>query len=266
MTTINTTTSITQDMISSFTWPIIINSGVTIILGSNISLNDNNQYFIINGSNIVFNGVNFIINFADIVNYPGLFQNNNLSNTNIIIQNIDIISNSSSLIDNAGWICQSGFLNGNVKFSKTNGIISNNSGGIFGQGCYNCSSINNYTSGNIGVYGGGIFGSYCVNCNCSDSYTCGNIGDYGGGIFGFGTNYISDGFSLSPTTILDQTGNPINQLFTANNYGTVNYSIVSNSYSLGSIGQYSGGIFGYFAYKCNVLNSYTIGNGTNKII
>jgi hypothetical protein len=266
MTTITTSLTLTADILATYTWPVIINSGVTITLGSNINLTSNSQYFIIGGSNVIFDGSIYKINLSSITNYAGLFQNNTLSYTNIILQNINMLCNGSTMIDDAAWICQSGFLNGQVKFSKTNGQISSNSGGIFGQGCYNCVSTNNYTSGTIETYGGGIFGSYCVNCSCSESYTSGPIGNYSGGIFGFGTNYIYNGISYSPSDILDQSGNQIiNPPTFSNNYGTVTTCTVSNSYSLGSIGQYAGGIFGYFAYKCLVSNCYSAGNGNNSI-
>ncbi len=266
MTTINTSLTLTADILATYIWPVIINSGVTITLGSNISLTSNTQYFIIGGSNVIFDGSIYKINLSGITNYTGLFQNNTLSYTNIILQNINLLCNGSTLIDSSGWICQTGFLNGQVKFSKTNGQISNNSGGIFGQGCYNCVSTNNYTSGAIETYGGGIFGSYCVNCTCSESYTSGPIGNYAGGIFGFATNYVYDGMITTPTEILDQSGTQIiNPPTFSNNYGTVTTCTVSNSYSLGSIGQYAGGIFGYFVYNCSVSNCYSAGNGNNSI-
>lgn len=265
MSTITTSITLTANILVSYTWPITINSGVTISLDSNINLNTNNQYFIIGGSNIIFDGKNYKIYISKTINYDGLFQNNNLVNSNIILQYLNIISNNSTISSTNGWICQSRFCNGTVKFSKTDGEIQINSGGIFGQGCYNCISINNFTSGTIGIYAGGIFGSYCLNCYCYDSYTFGNIGNYAGGIFGFGTNYIYDGISYNPTNIIDQDGNSINELTIPNNYGIVSTSSVSNSYSLGSIGQYAGGIFGYFAYNCNVFNSYSVGNGNNLI-
>lgn len=265
MSIITTSITLTTTILASYSWPITINSGVTITLGSNITLTTVNQYFIINGSNILFDGLTFNIYLSEISNYSGLFQNNNPVNTNIILQNLNVMSINSTISDTTGWICQTSFSNGTVKFSKTNGEISANSGGIFGQGCRNCISTNNYTSGIIGTYAGGIFGSYCVNCSCSESYTTGTIGDYAGGIFGFGTNYIYDGMSYSPVQIIDQSGNSINPLAVSNDYGLVTGSSVSNSYSLGSIGQYAGGIFGYFAYKCTVSNSYSAGNGDNSI-
>ena len=57
MSTITTSITLTGDILSSYTWPITINSGVTVTLGSDISLTSNSQYFIIGGSNVTFNGL-----------------------------------------------------------------------------------------------------------------------------------------------------------------------------------------------------------------
>jgi hypothetical protein len=262
--TISTSTLITSSTLSSYSWPVTINtSGVVVTLGSDITLTSSNQYFIIGGSNIIFAGSNFRVYLSNIGSYPGLIQNLTSTNINISILNLSVVSNGSTLSTGSGWVCQSFFLNGTINFCKSNGPISSNSGGIIGQGSYNCVSTNNYASGSIGEYAGGIFGSYCVNCSCSESYTSGSIGDFAGGIFGFGTNYTSDGSSYSPTQPLDQSGNPINPIGTANNFGTVTTCTVTNCYSLGSIGSNAGGIFGYFAYTCATTNSYSVGSGTS---
>ncbi len=269
MSTISTSTIINSTTLSTYTWPITIGTGgttpITVTLSSDITLTGNNQYFIIAGSNITFQGTNYRVNLSNIISYPGLIQNLTLSNTNILVTNLSVQSLGSTLIDGAGWVCQSFFLNGTVKFCKSSGLIGSNCGGIFGQGSYNCLSTNNYAAGSIGEFAGGIYGSYCTSCSCSESYTSGLIGSYAGGIFGFGTNYTFDGVNFSPVTPLDQSGNQINLLTTSNIFGTVTTCTVSNSYSLGNLGAYAGGIFGYFAYQCATVNSYSAGSGASTI-
>ena len=115
--TISTSTIITSSTLSSYSWPVTINtSGVVVTLGSDITLTSNNQYFIIGGSNITFVGSNFRVYISNVGSYPGLISNPNLTCTNITILNLLIISSGSTLSSGSGWVCQSGFLNGTVKF------------------------------------------------------------------------------------------------------------------------------------------------------
>jgi hypothetical protein len=245
--------------------PYTIPANSTVIINSSFGISDLAKYFIIGGSNVVIDGKFNSITIM-IQNYPGLVQNGTgltLSNyTNIVIKNLSILGNGGSLLANSGWFCQNNFSNGSLQFCKSNGTIPENSGGIFGSQCYNCTCTNCYSTGSINKYGGGIFGSYALNCNVSNSYSSGPIGTYSGGIFGFGTNYIWDGSNMSPTVINDQDGNPINIPSNPNNYViTATICTVFSSYSIGNIGSYGGGIYGYFAYKSNCKNSYSLGSG-----
>ena len=58
MSTITTSLTLTADILATYTWPITINTGVIVTLGSDITLTTANQYFIIGGSNITFTGSN----------------------------------------------------------------------------------------------------------------------------------------------------------------------------------------------------------------
>lgn len=237
----------------------LINTYTTIIFGASFTITNNTNFITISGSNIIIDGRNNTLTITS-NNFAGLIQNITNTNTNILIKNINIIS-TSALDSNGGWLCQSNFQNGNIVNCNSNGLISINGGGIFGQACYNCIATNCFSTGSIGQYAGGIFGSYSVNCKAISCYSIGTIGNYAGGIFGLGTNYTFDGSSYSPSVIVDQDGNAIANLGNPNNYGIITSSSAYNCYSVGSIGKYSGGIFGYFAYKSIVNNCYTLGNG-----
>ena len=281
-------------------WPVtIINSNaptttLSVQFTTNITLNAADQYFIAGSSNIIFEGNNTTFTIDTLTGYPGLIQNGTSVTTgysSIIIQNLTINGTTSTLSNKGGWFgqqyfgagassnsasnCSSlgpipsqgggifGYQTSNTTATRCNstGLIDTNAGGIFGYFSYVCSSVNCFSLGQIGLYSGGIFGPYTLNCTSNYSYSLGNIGDYAGGIFGFGTNYTNDGFSFTPTQIIDQSGNPINVPTDPNDFVIITTSSASGSYSMGSLGSYSGGIYGYFAYKSDVTNSYSIGNG-----
>ena len=268
MGSITSSTVITN--LSVLTWPLTISaSNITVTLGTDLTFNTLSQYFIIGAgiTNITIDGQNYNINMSGMVGYIGLVQNTNILNTNITIKNINVVCDSiSSLTATNGWLTGTAFVNGTILFCNSNGSIPVNGGGICGSNTYLTSCINCYSMGSIGQFSGGIFGPYSLNCNATNCYSSGNIGQYAGGIFGFGTNYIWDGTVYSPSDIVDQSGNPgINALNPLSAYSPVTIlSTVTSSYSLGSIGQYAGGIFGYFSYSVTVTNSFSAGTGTDS--
>lgn len=262
MSSITSNTTIKNSNLLSYIFPVTISAGVIVTLDGEINIT-NNQYFIIGGSNVKINGINNCTININVDNYSGLVQNTNGTYLNIIISNLSIKS-QYSINNGAGWICQSSFLNGKVINCNVSGAIGVNCGGIFGQSSSLCTSNNCFTIGTIGQYGGGIFGSYTTNCTATNCYSCGNIGNYGGGIFGFGTNYTYNGDNYSPSSILDQNGDQINILQSPNDFSIVNESNAICCYSNGNIGDYAGGIFGYFTYKSNAENCYSIGSGVGS--
>ena len=259
MGTIAANTTITDP--TAYTWPLTINAGITVTIGANLTITALNQYFIIGGSNVTITGQNYIITISSLTGYSGLVQNTNSTYLNVVINNLSVISSSSTILDGEGWICQSNFYNGIVSFCSSNGVIPTNGGGIFGTASCNSSATNCFSTGSIGLYAGGIFGSYCVNCTVNQSYSNGTIASYAGGIFGFGTNYTFDSSIYSPVQPIDQSGNTINPATIDTSACIVVLSTTINSYSTGSIGSYAGGIYGYFAYNSKATNSYTLGNG-----
>ena len=238
MTTISENTTITQDNIKGYTFPVYIenlntdSTTITITIGESITLS---SYFIVYGNYIIFDGGNingYIITISNVTNYPGLI--NNIGFTDITIENITVISDNSTLVAYGGWVGQSqfGIKNPSNNYQnvtpQANNIVSNcnstgdcindYSGGILGNYSYAvisyCSS-----SGSIGNGGGGIVGSYCI--GSSTTYysltttinycnSTGEIGDGAGGIAGTACFYVN----------------------------------VSNCSSSGSIGYYAGGILG----------------------
>ncbi len=245
--------------------PLVILSNTTVLIGISFSITNVNNYLQLNGSNITINGQSNTLTI-NVGSYQGFVQNNNTSNTNIIIQNLSVNSSSNNLANCGGWICQQGFCNGIISFCNSNGLIPENGGGIIGMQSYNCTLSNCFSTGLISTYAGGICGSYTQSCNVSNSYSTGLIGSYAGGIFGFGTNYNFDSITYSPTSPLDQSGNLLNNVLSNPSYSlSTTTSTVTACYSIGSIGNYAGGIFGYFAYNCSSSNCYTVGMGSGVL-
>jgi hypothetical protein len=222
---------LTQANISKYSWPLIINTGITVIFTENLTFNSKNHYFIINGSDIIIDGGNKTITIDGISDYFGLIKNgteNENGYGNIEIKNIGILSNNSTILYRGGWICQAFFGKGvllqNITISNcySNGFIGTGVGGICGD------YFGRNMSGNITIQdcystgdgGGGICSSYfgyqmsgiATIKNC---YSSGNIYENGGGICGFQL-----GYQMSGTITL------------------------KNCYSTGEISIYGGGICG----------------------
>ena len=267
MTTISVNQSWVNANLSSSSYTLA--TGTIVLITENITISAN-YGFIINGSNITINGQFNTVTINNVV-WSGLISNAaTLTNTNIIIKNINVVSSgTTTLALHSGWICKSYFCNGQASFCSSNGAITLSGGGIFGEGCYGCLATNCFSTGQIGdnitnYYAGGIFGACCLNSNATQCYSAGIIGQYCGGIFGCGTNYIWDGSTFTPSSILDQSGSSLIPLLNANNVvsSVSTYPTATACYSIGSIGSYAGGIFGYFAYMSKALNCYSLGNGS----
>lgn len=248
-------TTITQAFADGYTWPVVVNTGVTITFGENLTFDSVSHYFIIDGSDVTIDGNNKIVTMSGVVGYSGLIRNGtNGSNghNNTTVKNIGVETPGiESLGMEGGWICQTYFgknaSNCVVHDCYSTGRISNsNSGGIcggrFGIGG-SCVIYNCYSTGIIsGGYAGGIcglapgWGNYCIIYNC---YSTGNItNSYSGGICGSYAGYN----------------------------GTC---IIYNCYSIGELsGSNTGGICGDGAGydgSCMIYNCYTTGTitGTN---
>ncbi len=257
---ISSSTNINQSLINSYRWPVTIIGGIstnpiTITLDENITISEDqnltgpNKYFIIGSDYITFDGNNKKITINGINNYPGLIKNGD-SNTNgysyNTIKNINMVSNNSTLKNNAGWICQTYYSNlgyyNLIENCNSNGNINSYSGGICGSNIASLGSISInkcFSSGSINDNAGGIIGAYPAikgTVNITNCFSNGNITNSSGGIIGSG---ISSMFGTSETVK------------------------ISNCYSRGTIDNTSGGISANWNGKSlNITNCYTYGQFT----
>ena len=208
-------------------WPCtltnISDTNKTVYITNNLEITDITRYFIIGSSNITIDGLNNTININLVTNYPGVFQNGaeqTNGHSNIIIKNLGVTSNGSTLSVNAGWVGHKYMNKSTTDCEVTNcystgDIGAVGSGGIFGKSSYG-SATNCYSMGVIsGPASGGIFGisSTGTATNC---YSMGVIsGFFSGGIFGISpigttTNcYSANGNWNDQTAIANLTGVPI---------------------------------------------------------
>jgi hypothetical protein len=221
-------------------------------------IDNNNYYFIIDGSNITIDGLNSIIDIS-VNNYNGLFQQNNIDIEDIIIQNFNIKSNNGCLAMNAGWLCNTYLQNCTVNNCISSGNIDRGcNGGIFGSNCFNCVANECYTTdliGSINNYNNsGIFGNSCMNCSANNCYSLGDIyGDndgFNGGIYGTNSENCIASNCFSNGSIGIRCGG----IFST----AINCEAI-NCYSLGEINIQGGGIFGVNADDSDAINCYSLG-------
>jgi len=250
-TIINTNTDITQSLIVSYNFPVIINGGtqenpITINFTENLNLQAS-QYFIIQSEYITIDGqyniVNFTLNNSEIEsNTDGLIRNGTLGVngfSNIIIKNIGITNDINvNLSSEDSWLCQSYFGRG---ISSGNIVIEN---------CYSTGDITRRDCGGIVGESLGYFmtgGSI----NIQNCYTTGNITGQGvGGIAG-----ANLGLDMSGGSIIIQNCYATVNISAENAGGIVSKNVgfrmsggsinIQNCYSTGEIsGEASGGIAG----------------------
>lgn len=259
-----------------------IENGVLIInFITDITIYDNYTYFICMSSHIQFGlkiiNNNNIITTSNINDYIGLVGNGDSYNNgynSIYIYNINMNNNSSTLLDNAGWLCQNYFSRG----ANNNYVINCYSlGGLIGAfagsesgaslniiGCHNAFTI-------LYSDGGGILGPYAGynsgNVTCDACWNNGNIGNGCGGIVGAyagdtnGTVTITNCYNIKP---IITSGGGIVGRYGGNNNGTI---VINNCYNTGNINMLnSGGIIGEYAQNVTISNCYSggIGNGNNN--
>lgn len=269
ITTITTSITFTNNIVSNYEWPVTINSAnlpITITFGDDITIDTFSKYFIINSSNITINGNGQLVKINNVIDYPGLFQNGTLNSdgySNTIIKNIGIQSlNSSTLSATNGWIGQiywakntSGCII-NTCYSTGN-LTNSQCGGICGNYSYG-TIINCYSTGTIGIStkSSGICSDNC-NCTIANCFSTGTIGSYCGGICGIGTSSCSVTNCYTTGSIGDYAGG-----ICRGDYNTIDMPFtVTNCYTNGTIsGIYAGGICGSYVTSLNIINCYTTGN------
>ncbi len=252
-------------------WPVTINntsgsSTLTVSFLGNATFISTNEYFVCGSNNITFDGGLKTMTISGVSFYPGLIRNGTSGSSgynNITCQNFIIISSSSFLSTNAGWLGQSYFSKGSTGCIITNsystGPIASNCGGILGAYAgADSGSITISKCFSVGfISGGGITGDYTANNNgtviISNCYSNGTVG--GGGIIGLnsgigGTINISNCYSL---------GNISDGGIVGSSSGSGGTITVSNCFSIGVIGAGFGGIVGASYGNVICTNCYTSG-------
>lgn len=278
---------------STVSWPFQIsndtpNDGlVKVYFTTDITLNDNSDYFTVLSSDIQFgnetlnsDGTRPTINITA-TGYNGLIYNGiagpdpeDNGKNNIRVYNLNINGTGGSLAEGAGWLGQSyfgkGATNNYIINCRSEGSIGNSCGGIVGQysgsgsdaeltiiGCSSSGDLNGYLAGgivgdNAGYNNGNVM---CISCWSEGDM----LGDGVGGIVGAysGTVEITNCYSEG---IIN--GNNAGGIIGSNS-GSSSVTI-SKCYSRGNIiGGNSGGICGSFGsgtYNVTITNCYSTGN------
>lgn len=260
-TVISSSTVLTQSLLDSYSWPVTINGGISgspvvITLGEDVTLSNSQNYFILNGDYIDFNGNDHKIIISGISFYNGLIKNGSSQSSwvqdpddpdnyilqttvvngfsNIYIYDLTVNAVNSDVASGAGWIGQSAFsinaTNGVFENCSSNGPIRQGAGGIVGEKTSVTVKKSSFLGTHIGGYAGGIFGEKSSGTAIDCYSSAPSLGNRGGGIFG---------------------GNAVN-------------ATATNCYSLSTIVDNSGGIFGGFSTNCNASNCYSLGTiGSN---
>jgi hypothetical protein len=284
MSIISEYTTLTQELCDNYTWPVYIDAKVIVAMDENLTFTSSNNYFIINGESVQFNGNGYTITIENVTNYLGVIQNGTITTkgySNFTITDLTVSSSGSTLLDLGGWIGQSHFGNGssNNMFSNcsSTGNINSNisgSGGILGgfagvegeisaTGCFSSGAITgNYAGGIFGASAGNGGGGNATAINC---YSSGVItGQYAGGIFGsYAGEKNGNATAQNCYSIGDINGSNEGGIF---GFAAGNATAI-NCYSTGTItGDFSGGIagsnFGFNANECSITACYSTGNIT----
>lgn len=294
-TTISNSVTLTQSVLDSYSWPVTINGGssgspLIVTLGEDVTLTNSQNYFIINGNYVTFEGNNKTITISGVSNYSGLIQNGfyelvktydpndpfamptetiNSTNgfDNLTIQNLGVLALNSDVAAGQGWIGQASFAlnasNNLITNCYSNGPLRQSSGGILGEKSYGTVKKSYSTGAHIGGYAGGIFGSegHGTAENCFSSSA--SFGNRGGGIFG-GVASNASATNCYSTGIINGNCGGIFGGFTDNCTAT-------NCYSTGSIGSNAGGIFGgnsanVTATNCYIANTAWVNDDANTVL
>jgi hypothetical protein len=290
--TISSSVTLTQTVLNGYTWPVTINAGssgspLIVTLGEDVTLSNSQNYFIINGNYVTFEGNNKSITISGISFYTGLIKNGfyelvrtfdenyNMTQTinstngfnNLTIQNLGVLAVNSDVAAGQGWIGQASFAlnasNNLIINCYSNGPLRQSSGGILGERSYGTVKKCYSTGAHIGGYAGGIFGSegHGTAENCFS--TAPTFGNRGGGIFGGDCSNASATNCYSTGTISENSGGIFG--------GFTSSCTATNCYSTGAIGNNAGGIFGgnsssVTATNCYIANNAWVNNDANTAL
>ena len=292
---------IDQAYVNSASWPVTIGEDTVVEFQENLTLNNSNQYFVIDGQNIVIDGSGYTVTIDGVTDgYPGLVKNGDSGNygfSNISVQNIRMYgTNGSVLANDGGWVGQTYFsrnaMNNNfincsnyasavTASGRGGGIIGVFAGGNGEINAINCSNHGTASDGGIfgaffgGINGSGPYGGTAVALNCSNTGDILSNGYEGGGIYGNqcgATNQHGYNSSISAINCYN-TGNIQGTGRTGGIFGVacgINWGvngkmtlIAQNCYNTGSIpaGGRAAGIYGLFSD--NRIDNFTMTNCYN---
>jgi hypothetical protein len=249
-----------------------------IIFINDITINNDNTYFVCQSSHIQFgstylneDGTRRIITIDNVSNYPGLIQNGTESNYGynyVYVFNLEVSSNNSTLYlsegPGSGWIGHQyygkGAIYNYIVNCHSDGDIPALCGGIVGpySSGFNSSTslviIGCSSSGSIDSLGGGIVGRESSYITCKYCWTTGEILANAGGIMGSTSSNVFVYDSYTTGVISGDSAGGI--------YGPNSTTIyIDNCYTTGNItGNYSGGLVGPYASTLFISNCYTGGN------
>jgi len=261
-------------------WPLtLINNDATSILYANFQTNmtfDNNVYTNMHfeigvGSQVVnFEGNNLTVSINNFPTFGGLIHNPGLNP--VFVQNIKLTQVNSLINSTDGWFTCNNFTNGSFTYCMTDSTCITSSyqqGMFFGYQTSSTTCKFCYSLGNI--VGGGIFASGATNCVADTCFSIGIItGDStttngSGGIFGpscDNTNEANYCYSIGNILPSASPGNVGSGGICGSSCGVV----VSNCYSMGTIGNANGicgGIFGASSTG-SASNCYSSGSFANS--
>jgi hypothetical protein len=230
----------------------------------------------IGNTSLDVSGNRAIIVIEGIGGYPGFisYANKDISNNNIYIYNLAVISQGSSSSNTGGWVCSDMFgglsQNNYIINCMSNGIASG--GGIVGAnaaigpsslyiiGCYSSGIIGSQRGGIIGLNAAQQAGASCVIEQC---WSEGSIFPNGGGIYGSGAGALGGSVSAQRCYSIGSMSTSSGGIYGFRAAQTNGTATAINCYSTGSIDANGGGIFGSNAGvnngQCTATNCYTLG-------
>ncbi|WPR70478.1 hypothetical protein SLW70_11040 [Flavobacterium sp. NG2] len=285
-TIITSSTVINQTVLNSYSWPVTINGGtvgapLVITLEEDVILSNSQNYFILNGNYINFNGNDHKITISGVNFYSGLIKNGSYNSawiedpldpfnyisqitivngfSNIKVYNLTVNSINSDVASGNGWIGQYAFsinaTNGLFENCSANGALRQGSGGIVGGRTSVTVKNSSFFGNHIGGYAGGIFGETSSGTAINCYSVAPSLGNRGGGIFGGDSSNATATNCYSYSTIVNNSGGIFG--------GYSSNCNASNCYSLGTIGSNAGGVYGGNSSGGTATNCYSANGNWN---
>ena len=260
---------------------------LTLTFTTDLTLPNNNCYFVCNSSHIQFGREKLLaggyrpVLTVEANNYDGLIQNGTdllPGNNNINVFNLVVDGGSNTTQVGAGWIGMAYFGNGAVDNyivnCQSSGNIGTSGGGILGRYCGSgvgaslilrgCSS-----DGIIGASAGGIVGQFAGeqgSVSCDQCFSFGAISGDGGGIYGANAGQTNGSATALFCYSLGIVSSNAGGIFGDSAGNQSGQAVAQACYSRGSIGAFAGGIFGNSAGQnnatCSATNCYSSGSLT----